>query len=126
MAELSDHGYSDMSGVDPSAALIARGRTLRPGLRLSVLESPPHLACAPTTKPSKHSSPNWTASWPPADSCTSAISSCSTTSETATAMPPTTPCNPPPRTGSSPRRTARFAGTTTSHTCTRCCQASTW
>lgn len=47
MAELSDHGYSDVSGVDPSAALIERGRTLRPGLRLSVLESPPHLACAP-------------------------------------------------------------------------------
>ncbi|MFJ6706846.1 MULTISPECIES: class I SAM-dependent methyltransferase [unclassified Streptomyces] len=47
MAELSDHGYSDVSGVDPSVALIERGRTLRPGLRLSVLESPPHLACAP-------------------------------------------------------------------------------
>ncbi|MFJ8157921.1 class I SAM-dependent methyltransferase [Streptomyces sp. NPDC094468] len=47
MAELSDHGYSDVSGVDPSAALIGRGRTLRPRLRLSVLESPPHLACAP-------------------------------------------------------------------------------
>ncbi|WP_432103793.1 class I SAM-dependent methyltransferase [Streptomyces sp. bgisy091] len=43
MAELSEHGFPDVSGVDPSPALIERGRRLRPDLRLSVLESPPAL-----------------------------------------------------------------------------------
>lgn len=46
MAELSDHGFSDVSGVDPSPALIERGRRLRPDLHFSVLESPPDLAYA--------------------------------------------------------------------------------
>ncbi|RPE42971.1 methyltransferase family protein [Streptomyces sp. Ag109_O5-1] len=47
MAELSEHGFSDVSGVDLSPALIARGRRLRPDLRFSVLKSPPGLPCAP-------------------------------------------------------------------------------
>ncbi|MFJ9350950.1 class I SAM-dependent methyltransferase [Streptomyces sp. NPDC101237] len=46
VAELNDRGFSDVAGVDPSPALIERGRKLRPDLRLSVLESPPDLACA--------------------------------------------------------------------------------
>ncbi|MEV7392259.1 class I SAM-dependent methyltransferase [Streptomyces sp. NPDC091215] len=46
MAELSEHGFSDVSGVDMSPALIARGRRLRPDLRFSVLESPPELPCS--------------------------------------------------------------------------------
>jgi SAM-dependent methyltransferase len=44
MAELSEHGFSDLSGVDLSRALIARGRELRPDLPFAVLESPPALA----------------------------------------------------------------------------------
>ncbi|MFJ3306506.1 class I SAM-dependent methyltransferase [Streptomyces sp. NPDC086549] len=44
MAELTGHGFSDVSGVDPSSALIARGRRLGPDLRLDVLTSPPALA----------------------------------------------------------------------------------
>ncbi|MFD8725228.1 class I SAM-dependent methyltransferase [Streptomyces sp. NPDC059629] len=47
MAELSEHGFSEVSGVDLSPALIARGRRLRPDLRFSVLKSPPELPCAP-------------------------------------------------------------------------------
>ncbi|OKJ13998.1 class I SAM-dependent methyltransferase [Kitasatospora sp. CB01950] len=43
MAELSEHGFRDVSGVDPSPALIERGRQLWPELRLAVLESPPAL-----------------------------------------------------------------------------------
>nr|WP_055508352.1 class I SAM-dependent methyltransferase [Nonomuraea pusilla] len=43
MAELSEHGFSDVSGVDLSPALIERGRSLRPDLPFAVLESPPHL-----------------------------------------------------------------------------------
>jgi hypothetical protein len=43
MAELSEQGFSDLSGVDPSPALIARGRQLRPDLRFAALESPPAL-----------------------------------------------------------------------------------
>ncbi|MEU4829909.1 class I SAM-dependent methyltransferase [Streptosporangium sp. NPDC023615] len=43
MAELSQRGFSDVSGVDLSSALIARGRRLHPDLRLAVLESPPDL-----------------------------------------------------------------------------------
>jgi SAM-dependent methyltransferase len=46
MGELSEHGFSDVSGVDLSPALIERGRQLRPALRFAVLESPPALACA--------------------------------------------------------------------------------
>ncbi|GIH94210.1 class I SAM-dependent methyltransferase [Planobispora siamensis] len=49
MAELSDRGFSDLSGVDPSPALIARGRRSRPDLRFAVLESPPAPACAPAS-----------------------------------------------------------------------------
>ncbi|MFI7642877.1 class I SAM-dependent methyltransferase [Nonomuraea sp. NPDC049400] len=49
MAELSDHGFSDVSGVDLSPALIARGRQLHPDLRLAVLESPPYLPYSPTS-----------------------------------------------------------------------------
>ncbi|MFF7467649.1 methyltransferase domain-containing protein [Streptomyces sp. NPDC008092] len=47
MAELSDHGFSDVSGVDLSPTLVERGRELRPDLRFRVLESPPDLDCAP-------------------------------------------------------------------------------
>ncbi|WP_369142981.1 class I SAM-dependent methyltransferase [Streptomyces sp. R44] len=43
MAELSEHGFSDVSGVDLSPALIERGRQSRPDLRFAVLESPPDL-----------------------------------------------------------------------------------
>lgn len=46
MAELSEYGFSDVSGVDPSPALVARGCRLWPDLRLAVLESPPNLVCA--------------------------------------------------------------------------------
>lgn len=46
MAELSGHGFSDVTGVDFSPALIERGRQLRPDLRFAVLESPPALTCA--------------------------------------------------------------------------------
>ncbi|MEV0586508.1 class I SAM-dependent methyltransferase [Nonomuraea sp. NPDC050310] len=41
VAELGEHGFRDVSGVDISPALVARGR--KDGLRLSVLESPPVL-----------------------------------------------------------------------------------
>ncbi|MEV5283173.1 class I SAM-dependent methyltransferase [Streptomyces sp. NPDC051993] len=44
MAELSEHGFSHVSGVDLSPALIARGRQSMPDLRFTVLESPPTLA----------------------------------------------------------------------------------
>ncbi|MFF0387741.1 class I SAM-dependent methyltransferase [Kitasatospora sp. NPDC004615] len=43
MAELSQHGFRDVSGVDLSPALIERGRRLQPDLRFAVLESPPTL-----------------------------------------------------------------------------------
>ncbi|MDH6133278.1 SAM-dependent methyltransferase [Kitasatospora sp. MAA4] len=46
MAELGEHGFSDVSGVDLSPTLIERGRQLRPDLRLAVLESPPDLTYA--------------------------------------------------------------------------------
>ncbi|MGW8766086.1 class I SAM-dependent methyltransferase [Streptomyces sp. NPDC055815] len=46
MAKLSEHGFSDLSGVDLSPALIERGRQLRPDLRFNVLESPPDLTYA--------------------------------------------------------------------------------
>ncbi|MFD5795414.1 class I SAM-dependent methyltransferase [Streptomyces diastatochromogenes] len=49
MAELSDHGFSDVSGVDLSPTLIERGRELRSDLRFSVLESPPDLTDASAT-----------------------------------------------------------------------------
>ena len=45
-AELSEHGFRDVSGVDLSPALIERARQLRPDLRFAVLESPPDLAHA--------------------------------------------------------------------------------
>ncbi|MEU9241387.1 class I SAM-dependent methyltransferase [Streptomyces sp. NPDC048385] len=48
-AELSEHGFSDVSGVDLSPALIARARRLRPDLRFTVLTSPPQLPCDPGT-----------------------------------------------------------------------------
>ncbi|MFC7533564.1 class I SAM-dependent methyltransferase [Actinoplanes sp. GCM10030250] len=44
MAELSDMGFADVTGVDVSAALIERGRQARPDLSLAVLESPPAMA----------------------------------------------------------------------------------
>ncbi|MET0415485.1 MAG: class I SAM-dependent methyltransferase [Actinoplanes sp.] len=40
-AQLSDLGFADVTGVDISAALIARGRRARPDLRLAVIDSPP-------------------------------------------------------------------------------------
>ncbi|MFF9839271.1 class I SAM-dependent methyltransferase [Streptomyces sp. NPDC013740] len=46
MAELSEHGFRDVSGVDLSPALIERGRQLQPDLRFAVLESPPTLTHA--------------------------------------------------------------------------------
>ncbi|MEV7279276.1 methyltransferase domain-containing protein [Streptomyces sp. NPDC093111] len=46
MAELSEHGFRDVSGVDLSPALIERGRQLRPDLRFAVLDSPPDLTYA--------------------------------------------------------------------------------
>ncbi|RKR91537.1 methyltransferase family protein [Micromonospora pisi] len=46
MAELSEHGFSDVSGVDLSPALIERGRQLHADLHFSVLPSPPDLPCA--------------------------------------------------------------------------------
>ena len=49
MAELSDHGFSDVSGVDLSPTLIERGRELRPDLRFEVLDSPPELTCTSAT-----------------------------------------------------------------------------
>lgn len=39
-AELTDRGYAAFSGTDPSAALIRRGRRMRPDLRLDVLAEP--------------------------------------------------------------------------------------
>ena len=45
MEELSGYGFSGVSGVDLSPALIDRGRQLGPDLRFSVLESPPALPC---------------------------------------------------------------------------------
>ncbi|NEE03943.1 class I SAM-dependent methyltransferase [Phytoactinopolyspora halotolerans] len=44
MAELSEHGFTDVRGVDPSPALIDRGRRSRPDLRFDVMERPPALA----------------------------------------------------------------------------------
>jgi SAM-dependent methyltransferase len=40
IAELSEHGFLNISGVDLSPALIERARHLRRGLRVAVLESP--------------------------------------------------------------------------------------
>ncbi|MFF5143174.1 class I SAM-dependent methyltransferase [Streptomyces sp. NPDC013157] len=48
-AELSEHGFSDVSGADPSPTLIARARRLRPDLRFTVLSSPPELPSEPET-----------------------------------------------------------------------------
>ncbi|MER5787846.1 class I SAM-dependent methyltransferase [Streptomyces sp. NPDC001980] len=48
-AELSEHGFSDVSGADLSPALIERARRLRPDLRFTVLTSPPELPCDPAT-----------------------------------------------------------------------------
>ncbi|MEU7840924.1 class I SAM-dependent methyltransferase [Micromonospora sp. NPDC049114] len=44
MGELAEHGFRDVSGVDPSPALIERGRQVWPDLRFAVLESSPALA----------------------------------------------------------------------------------
>ncbi|MGH8878595.1 MAG: class I SAM-dependent methyltransferase [Stackebrandtia sp.] len=41
MAELDGHGFTDLTGVDPSPALVARGRGLRPELRFDIMDSPP-------------------------------------------------------------------------------------
>ena len=49
MAELSDAGFTDVSGVDLSPALVARGRQLRPDLDFAVLDSPPLLSCPPAS-----------------------------------------------------------------------------
>ncbi|GAB3838636.1 class I SAM-dependent methyltransferase [Dactylosporangium cerinum] len=49
MAELHEQGFRDLLGVDLSPALIARGRQLRPDLRLEVLDSPPTVAHAPAS-----------------------------------------------------------------------------
>ncbi|MDH6113370.1 SAM-dependent methyltransferase [Kitasatospora sp. MAP12-15] len=46
MAELSEYGFSDVSGVDLSPTLIERGRQSRSDLRFAVLESPPDLTHA--------------------------------------------------------------------------------
>lgn len=43
MGELSERGFSELRGVDVSAALVERGRGLRPDLDLAVLEDPPAL-----------------------------------------------------------------------------------
>lgn len=43
VAELADNGFSELSGVDVSAALVARAQRLRPDLRFEVLDSPPTL-----------------------------------------------------------------------------------
>lgn len=43
LSELDDHGFTDLTGVDYSPALIKRGREQSPGLSLSVLENPPHM-----------------------------------------------------------------------------------
>ncbi|MGW4799228.1 class I SAM-dependent methyltransferase [Nonomuraea sp. NPDC004297] len=49
MAELGEHGFTDVSGVDLSPGLIARGRQLMPDLRFAVLKSPPKSAHAPAS-----------------------------------------------------------------------------
>lgn len=41
VAELTDRGFTDVTGVDPSPALVDRGRVLRPDLRLESIVSPP-------------------------------------------------------------------------------------
>ncbi|MFC4336777.1 class I SAM-dependent methyltransferase [Salininema proteolyticum] len=41
MAELSDLGFTGVQGVDPSAALVSRGRGRRPDLSFTVLDTPP-------------------------------------------------------------------------------------
>lgn len=46
MAELSEQGFRDVSGVDLSPALVSRGRQLRPDLPFEVLTSPPALPYA--------------------------------------------------------------------------------
>ncbi len=43
MADLRDRGFERVSGVDTSAALIARGRAAGPDLSFAVLDSPPAL-----------------------------------------------------------------------------------
>ncbi|MGW5655406.1 class I SAM-dependent methyltransferase [Streptomyces humi] len=60
MTQLSDRGFSDVSGTDPSPTLIARARRLRPDLRFTVLESPPeppHGASRPGPEPVSRASP---------------------------------------------------------------------
>lgn len=48
-AELRRRGFTDVSGVDLSPALIARARRSHPGLRFEVLDSPPALARPPAS-----------------------------------------------------------------------------
>ncbi|MEV0606569.1 class I SAM-dependent methyltransferase [Polymorphospora rubra] len=49
MAELSDQGFTAVSGVDVSPVLIQRGRQLRPDLNFTVIESPPELGYGPAS-----------------------------------------------------------------------------
>jgi SAM-dependent methyltransferase len=49
MAELTDQGFVDVSGVDLSPALIERGRQSRPDLSFTVIDSPPELGYAPAS-----------------------------------------------------------------------------
>ncbi|WP_203840735.1 class I SAM-dependent methyltransferase, partial [Winogradskya humida] len=46
MAELSDRGFTDLTGADPSAALLTRGRQAKPDFRFSLLDHPPFLPYA--------------------------------------------------------------------------------
>ncbi|WP_018351032.1 class I SAM-dependent methyltransferase [Longispora albida] len=49
MAGLAGQGYTSVHGVDISPALIARGRTLHPGLDFAVLEHPPAVPAPPAS-----------------------------------------------------------------------------
>jgi SAM-dependent methyltransferase len=46
MAQLSDAGFTEVTGADVSAALLARGRSARPDLRSHHIEKPPHVPVA--------------------------------------------------------------------------------
>ncbi|MFJ3670469.1 class I SAM-dependent methyltransferase [Streptomyces sp. NPDC090106] len=43
LTELGRHGFTDLTGVDTSPAMIARARALHPSLRLATLDTPPAL-----------------------------------------------------------------------------------
>ncbi|WP_433046532.1 class I SAM-dependent methyltransferase [Dactylosporangium sp. CS-033363] len=49
MAELTAAGFTSVAGADVSAALLARGRTLHPGLRFDVMATPPLVPHEPAT-----------------------------------------------------------------------------